>query len=60
MHSMALTTLVHTLRAVRERWNDLQGYLERLLDDGDAVFNPDDHDRLLCDDEIFTRSKKYF
>jgi hypothetical protein len=60
MHSMALAILVRCLRGVRDRWNDIRDHLEGLLDDGDALFNPDDHDRLLWDDEIFTRSRKYF
>ena len=60
MHTIALTILPRCYKDVRERWTEIRDRLDRILDEGDALFSPPDRDGLLWDDEIFTRSRKYF
>jgi hypothetical protein len=60
MHSTVLSILRQCFVRVRDKWNALRDHLDDLLDEGDALFNPTDHDKLLWDDEVFTRSRKYF
>lgn len=41
-------------------WRGLQEYVEEFLGSGSEIFDPDLHDSLLFDDELFTGSRKYF
>lgn len=48
------------LERISERWAEFQSFFEFILDGGDALMNPDEHDRLLFDDGAFSRSRRYF
>lgn len=41
-------------------WEHLADHFDEFLDDGKAFMNPKEHDKLLVDDETFSRSRKYF
>lgn len=43
-----------------EYWNELLVYFDNLFNEGKVFLNPDDHDALLVDDKVFSRSRKYF
>ena len=60
MHSMALYLILDCFQKLRAHWLALRDHLEHLLDERQALMNPKDHDELLWDDELFTRSRKYF
>jgi hypothetical protein len=60
MHSLALELITNCYERLATRWTALSVHLERLLDERSALMRPSDHDRLLWDDEGFTRSRKYF
>ena len=42
------------------KWKQLLGYFKDILDVSDAYFQPDQHDKLLVNDDAFSRSKKTF
>lgn len=42
------------------KWKELFGYFNDILDVSDAYLQPDQHDKLLVDDDAFSRSKKNF
>lgn len=48
------------LQRISERWSDFQSFFEFILDKGDSLMNPQEHDRLLFDDGSFSRSRLYF
>lgn len=60
MHSAALEMILKCFEKVAFGWQELSAHLENLLDERSALMRPADHDRLLWDDEGFTRSRKYF
>jgi hypothetical protein len=60
IHSAAIELISQCFRKLLERWKGLHDHLEELLDDRDTLTNPAKHDKLLWDDEVFTRSRKYF
>lgn len=49
-----------TLRDVVSDWEDLLQYMESLVSVHKVIVNPEEHDRLLFDDERFSRSRLYF
>lgn len=48
------------LGAARHAWRGLYQYVEELLGSGTEIFDPELHDSLLSDDELFSGSRKYF
>jgi hypothetical protein len=48
------------LGAARRAWRGLHQYVEELLGSGTEIFDPELHDSLLSDDELFSGSRKYF
>jgi hypothetical protein len=60
MHAIALELLRTCFQELRERWDSLRDHLESLLDERYALLNPAEHDKLLWDDEVFSRSRSYF
>ena len=50
----------HGLEKISERWTDFQTYFDYILDSGDSLMQPTEHDNLLFDDGAFSRSRKYF
>ena len=48
------------LGAARRAWRGLLQYVEELLGTGTEIFDPELHDSLLSDDELFSGSRKYF
>lgn len=48
------------LGAARRAWRGLHQYIEELLGTGTEIFDPELHDSLLSDDELFSGSRKYF
>ena len=50
----------HGLEKISERWTEFQAYFDYILDSGDSLMQPTEHDNLLFDDGAFSRSRKYF
>ena len=48
------------LERISERWAEFQIYFDFILDSGDSLMNPYEHDNLLFDDGAFSRSRRYF
>ena len=48
------------LEKISERWAGFQAYFDYMLDSGNSLMHPSDHDNLLFDDGSFSRSRKYF
>ena len=48
------------LAAARRAWRGLHQYVDELLGTGTEIFDPELHDSLLSDDELFSGSRKYF
>jgi hypothetical protein len=48
------------LGAARRAWRSLHQYVDELLGTGTEIFDPELHDSLLSDDELFSGSRKYF
>lgn len=48
------------LERIGERWADFQIFFDFILDSGDSLMNPYEHDNLLFDDGAFSRSRRYF
>ena len=48
------------LERITARWADFLSYFDFVLDGGDALMKPTEHDNLLFDDGAFSRSRKYF
>ncbi|KAL8665373.1 MAG: hypothetical protein Q9202_002266 [Teloschistes flavicans] len=45
---------------ISEKWADFQSFFDYILDDGDSLMQPTEHDNLLFDDGSFSRSRRYF
>lgn len=45
---------------IGQRWADFQSFFEYILDSGDSLMRPSEHDNLLFDDGAFSRSRRYF
>ena len=48
------------LEKIGERWADFQAYFDYILDSGNSLMHPTEHDNLLFDDGAFSRSRRYF
>ncbi|MCJ1390302.1 hypothetical protein MMC18_003160 [Xylographa bjoerkii] len=48
------------LQRISDRWTDFQTFFEYILDSGDSLMQPAQHDTLLFDDGAFSRSRRYF
>lgn len=48
------------LEKISERWADFQAYFDYILDSGNSLMHPAEHDHLLFDDGAFSRSRRYF
>lgn len=48
------------LEKISDRWADFQAYFDYMLDSGNSLMHPAEHDNLLFDDGSFSRSRKYF
>ena len=48
------------LERIADRWADFLSYFDYILDSGDVLMKPAEHDNLLFDDGAFSRSRRYF
>ena len=48
------------LERIADRWADFLSYFDYILDSGDFLMKPAEHDNLLFDDGAFSRSRRYF
>ncbi|KAJ8068636.1 hypothetical protein OCU04_002338 [Sclerotinia nivalis] len=61
--NMLFCVFYHAYSAVSKvanRWKEILEYFDQSIDDKLAFLDPDYHDKLLFDDELLSRSKKYF
>ncbi|PMD28753.1 hypothetical protein L207DRAFT_400800, partial [Hyaloscypha variabilis F] len=52
--------VLDNLEGINQRWEYLHEYLQKVISERSALLDPPKHDRLLSDDEYFSRSKAYF
>ena len=55
-----MNLIAQGLEKIRERWTEFQSYFDYILDCGDSLMQPSEHDNLLFDDGAFSRSRRYF
>lgn len=55
-----LHLIAQGLERITERWADFLSYFDYILDGGDSLMKPAEHDNLLFDDGAFSRSRRYF
>ena len=55
-----LNLISQGLARISERWADFQSFFDYILDSGDSLMQPTEHDNLLFDDGAFSRSRRYF
>ncbi|MCJ1310262.1 hypothetical protein MMC25_003924 [Agyrium rufum] len=55
-----LNLIAQGLTRISDRWLDFQVFFDHILDSGDSLMRPAEHDNLLFDDGSFSRSRKYF
>ena len=48
------------LQRISARWADFQTFFDYILDNGESLMRPTEHDNLLFDDGAFSRSRRYF
>lgn len=48
------------LERISGRWAEFQSFFDFILDGGDSLMQPAEHDNLLFDDGAFSRSRRYF
>ncbi|CAF9941909.1 MAG: hypothetical protein ALECFALPRED_009380 [Alectoria fallacina] len=48
------------LERIADRWAEFLSYFDYILDGGDSLMKPAEHDNLLFDDGAFSRSRRYF
>lgn len=48
------------LERISKRWASFQSFFDFILDGGDSLMQPAEHDKLLFDDGAFSRSRRYF
>ena len=48
------------LERITARWAEFLSYFDYILDGGDSLMKPTEHDNLLFDDGAFSRSRRYF
>lgn len=57
--TLSVTLLMLASRILVD-WDEISEYVEKLVADQDTFLYEDRHDRLLLDDDNFTRSRQYF
>ena len=55
-----LHLIAQGLERITERWADFLSYFDYIMDGGDSLMKPTEHDNLLFDDGAFSRSRRYF
>jgi len=55
-----LVVVLLSVSALRGCLNELQAHFEQLISGRDVLLDPEQHDKLLTDDDNFSRSKTYF
>lgn len=67
IHPIHTTHSAHGLNLIKQAidnaitaWEYLDRHFRLILDNHDTVFNPEEHDHLLFDDDTFSRSRRYF
>lgn len=55
-----MNLIAHGLERISSRWAEFQSFFEFILDGGDSLMKPAEHDNLLFDDGAFSRSRRYF
>ena len=55
-----LHLIAQGLERITERWADFLSYFDYILDGGNSLMKPTEHDNLLFDDGAFSRSRRYF
>jgi len=55
-----LHTIGRGLEKITARWAEFLSYFDYILDGGDSLMKPAEHDNLLFDDGAFSRSRRYF
>jgi hypothetical protein len=58
--SAILDLICKALREAADFWEEIGKLLSPMLDDQVIIFNPEKHDRLLFNDNTFSRSRRYF
>ena len=48
------------LERINQHWGAFQPFFDYILDGGDSLMQPAEHDKLLFDDAAFSRSRRYF
>jgi hypothetical protein len=48
------------LESMWKVWRTLVAYIDELLRTGDEIFDLETHDNLIFDDDLYTRSRRYF
>ncbi|KAI4201119.1 MAG: hypothetical protein LQ350_003433 [Teloschistes chrysophthalmus] len=48
------------LARISEKWAEFQSFFDYILDNGDSLMHPTEHDNLLFDDGSFSRSRRFF
>jgi hypothetical protein len=55
-----MNLIAHGFERISLRWTAFESFLEFILDGGDSLMQPAEHDNLLFDDGAFSRSRRYF
>lgn len=55
-----MNLIANGLERISARWAEFQSFFEFILDGGDSLMQPTEHDNLLFDDGTFSRSRRYF
>lgn len=55
-----MNLITQGLQRISERWADFQSFFDSILDNGDSLMQPSEHDKLLFDDGSLSRSRRYF
>jgi hypothetical protein len=58
--AVILVVILQGIVALRGRLDELQAHFEQVISSRDALLDPEQHDKLLTDDDNFSRSKTYF
>jgi hypothetical protein len=59
-HMIPVALILQALHDAADSWEQVANHLSSLIDNQGAIFDPDEHDRLLFDDHTFSRSRLYF
>lgn len=60
LESVILDLICKALCDAADSWEEIGKLLSSMLDDQATILNPQKHDRLLFDDNTFSRSRRYF